>query len=63
MSTTQIIEEIKKLTSEEISEVKTFLQHYQPTSAKPELMNLADFEKAQKTVFTKHDQLLRKLAQ
>jgi hypothetical protein len=62
MSAAEIIEQIKRLPPEEKRAVKDFLN--EPLEAEPsEHLNGTSFEAAAEEVFTKYDNLLRKLAE
>ena len=65
MSALEIIEQIKALTPEEQAEVIKFLREIESSLASTKgagYMDPAAFESAKKEVFSKHSELLKKLA-
>ena len=65
MSALEVIEQIKALPPEEKAEVVEFVHQLdvsQPISAETRYMDQASFQKAKQRVFSKHSDLLNRLA-
>ncbi len=65
MSAREVIEQIKALPPEERAEVVRFLEQLDMNTApttKPRYIDQASFKTAKQQVFTKHSELLNKLA-
>ncbi len=65
MSAADIIELIKKLPPEEVTELREFMQRIEGPASEPKIKYASDeeFDRAAKTVLADNQELLRRLAQ